>query len=373
MNIPYQIASIYWDPPREAVTIPLINHPVFWYGILFVSGFILAYFLINPLLARFLIQISQISLLDIQQWPLLIEELRTSSSPLVLSIKKQFSSLIQQQLNQKAPPSPTPELQQGIIDGLNRFLRSNSTSRNELTQALPGGLASAKQTAYLLTDRLCWFAVIGTVVGARLGEVFFYSWPYFREHPMEIFKVWNGGLASHGGVLGVMLAFYLYTKIIQRSIPQLSFLRLLDYVAVPTALVSCFIRLGNFMNQEIIGTPTTLPWGVVFGHPADHVTSIPRHPVQLYEAVAYFITFIILWWMWKKRPVAEKPGALIGTMFICIFGSRFILEFLKSTQESPFTEIFHLQIGQVLSIPFILLGLFLFLKSKMFFLHTQKT
>lgn len=360
----HQICWLYWDPPRKAFTVPFINHPVFWYGILFVGGFALAYFLINPLLARFLTQIRYISPLDIKNWPLLIDQLRISSSPIISSLKTQFDPLTKEQIKQKEGANLTAEFKQRILDGLNQLLKSTSISREELQEIFPQSLASTKQTAYLLADRLCWFAVVGTVIGARLGDVFFYNWSYFREHPVEILKIWNGGLASHGGVLGVMLALYLYTKMIQRSIPQLSFLYLLDLVCVPTALVACFIRLGNFMNQEIIGIPTDLPWGVLFGHPADQVTAVPRHPVQLYEAIAYFITFIVLWQMWKKQPSNEKPGALVGMMFILIFGSRFILEFWKNTQESSLIDSSFLQAGQILSIPFILLGIFLYAKAR---------
>lgn len=360
----HQICWLYWDPPRKAFTVPFINHPVFWYGILFVGGFALAYFLINPLLARFLTQIRYISDLDIKNWPLLIDQLRLSTSPLVVELKTQFDPLTLQHLKPEKRADLTLEFKQRILEGFNQLLKDTSFSREELQEAFPLSLATPKQTAYLLTDRLCWFAVAGTVIGARLGDVFFYNWSYFREHPMEILKIWNGGLASHGGVLGVMLALYLCTKMIQRSIPQLSFLRLLDYVSVPTALVACFIRLGNFMNQEIVGTPTDLPWGIVFGHPADNVAAIPRHPVQLYEAIAYFIIFIILWWMWRKQPSNEKPGALVGMMFILIFGSRFILEFWKSTQDSSLINNSFLEIGQILSIPFILLGFFLFVKAR---------
>lgn len=285
----HKLCWFYWDPPREAFTIPFIHHPVVWYGILFVAGFVSAYFILNPIFTRFLIQTGQ-------------------------------------------------------------------------EQALDPSLTSPKKAAYLLTDRLCWFAVIGTIVGARLGAVFFYDWPYFRQHPLEIIKVWNGGLASHGGVVGVMLALFLYAKYIQRWIPQLTFLRLLDFVAIPSALTACFIRLGNFINQEIVGIPTTMPWGVLFGHPADNVSAVPRHPVQLYEAGAYLITFFILWRLWKYHHLDEKPGALIGFMLIFIFGSRFVIEFWKSTQESIISSSF-LQMGQILSIPFILLGIFLVWRS----------
>lgn len=348
-----QIAWFYWDPPRIAFTLPFIHHPVVWYGILFVTGFILSYFILNPILTRFLIQTRHLSSLDIKDWPTLIDKLRVPS----LSALFQFNSFTHQQLKQKQKPLLTPQLQQGILDGLNHFLQSGSHNRDELQQILNHTINSPKQTAYFLTDRLCWFIIMGTIIGARLGAVFLYDWQYFRQNPIEIFKVWQGGLASHGGVVGVMLALYLYAKYIQQWIPQLTFLNLLDFVAIPSALTACFIRLGNFMNQEIVGTPTNLPWGVVFGHPTEAVAFVPRHPVQLYEAGAYLVTFFILWRLWKNQPPNKKPGTLIGVLFILIFGSRLILEFWKTTQESILNSSF-LQMGQILSIPFIILGIF---------------
>jgi prolipoprotein diacylglyceryl transferase len=358
-------AWFYWDPPREAFTIPFLNHPIVWYGILFVTGFIIAYFLLNPIVVRFLIQSRHLSSLDILNWPLLIETLRTSSSPLIYQFMGELNLSARQQLKQKTTPFfLTPTLQQEIVEGFNRLLQHSSLSRDNLQQVFGKALATPKQTAYFLTDRLCWFVVIGTVVGARLGAVFFYDWPYFREHPLEIFKVWHGGLASHGGFIGVILSLYFYLKYVHQWVPQLTFLRLLDYVVIPSTLVCGFIRLGNFMNQEILGTPTTMPWGVIFGHPADDSAPIPRHPVQLYEAAAYFMIFCLVWWLWKNQRLDERrPGAILGLSFILGFGTRFIFEFWKATQESIFSSSF-LQMGQILSIPFILLGTFLIWHSK---------
>lgn len=356
-------AWFYWDPPREAFTIPFFDHPIVWYGILFVSGFIIGYFVLIPILTRFLSQSKHLSNLDIANWPEFIEQLRSSSSPLITQLSTQFDLSTRRQIKQQSP-AITSDLKQRILDGLNRLLRDSSISRADLEHTFGKALTSLKQTAYFLTDRLCWFTVIGTVVGARLGAVFFYDWNYFSSHPLEIFKVWHGGLASHGGFLGVMVSLYFYLKYIQKWVPQLTFLRLLDDVAIPTALVCCFIRLGNFMNQEILGTPTNLPWGILFAHPADDSLAIPRHPVQLYEAIAYLITFCILWSLWKYRNLDEEhPGALIGITFILGFGSRFILEYWKATQDSILDSSL-LQMGQILSIPFILLGGYLLWRSR---------
>ncbi len=356
------MAWFYWNPPREAFTIPLLDHTVVWYGVLFVAGFVLAYFMINPIFARFLRETRHLSTIDILNWPVLIETLHTSSSPIISQLMTQLDSPIRQEFKHKSPPSLTPSLQQGVLEGLNRLLQQHPTlSRDDLQEAFGTALATSRQTAYFLTDRLCWFVVTGTIVGARLGLVFFYDWDYFREHPLEIFQVWRGGLASHGGFLGVIISLYLYLKYIHQWVPQLTFLRLLDYMAAPTVFVGGFIRLGNFMNQEILGTPTNLPWGVIFGQPADGSLPIPRHPIQLYEAALYLMSALVLWLLWRKR-LDYYPGALIGLGFLFGFGGRFILEFWKANQDSVLKSSF-LQMGQILSIPFIVVGFLLFWRT----------
>ena len=135
-------------------------------------------------------------------------------------------------------------------------------------------------------DSLFMFMFIGTIVGARLGHCLFYDPAFYLSHPIEIFKIWKGGLASHGGAIGILLSLYFYT----RKQGNLSYLWLLDRLAIPTALGGTFIRIGNFMNSEIVGIPTNGWWAVVF----ERVDMIPRHAVQLYEATAYGIVFIVL-------------------------------------------------------------------------------
>lgn len=194
----------------------------------------------------------------------------------------------------------------------------------------------------------------GTIIGARLGHVFFYEWPRYREHWVDIFKVWEGGLASHGGTLGVLIALWLFHFTTKRYLP-FSLLNWIDIVSIPTAFVGCCIRIGNFINQEILGTQTTLPWGVIFGNPADGSVPEPRHPVQLYESLTYFATFIFLLILWKKYHALKRPGLVSGLFFIIVFGSRFIFEVWKQPMSLMLDESF-IQTGQLLSIPFILLG-----------------
>jgi phosphatidylglycerol---prolipoprotein diacylglyceryl transferase len=280
-------AWLYWNPPRVAFTVPLIDRPVVWYGILFVTGFILGYFIINPIFSRFLTQTEKLS------------------------------------------PS------------------------------------EAKRISYSITDKLCWFIVAGTLIGARLGSVIFYDWEIYRENPWEIFQIWKGGLASHGGAVGVLIGLYFFSLYIRRSIPSLTFIKLLDIVAIPTALAACFIRLGNFMNQEILGTVTTMPWAVVFGNASDGSAPMPRHPIQLYEAVAYLATFFILYTLWKKKGDLLPDGSFFGLLMICVFGSRFFLEYWKDTMDSTW-DVSFIQMGQLLSVPFILIGVITLIRNGFF-------
>lgn len=223
----------------------------------------------------------------------------------------------------------------------------------------------AKDVAQDFTDKMIWYIVIGTVVGARLGHVFFYDWPFYQAHPMEIFMVRKGGLASHGGTTGVILGLLLFYWLNRKKYPDISFFNIIDLVAIPTALASCCIRLGNFINQEIIGTPSDVPWAIIFVHPAEAVEAVPRHPAMLYEAGVYLATFFFLWALWHHYGTKLKPGILCGLFFISIFGSRFFIEFFKSPQAVDSPDSF-LNRAQYLSLPFVAMGIILLLLPEKF-------
>lgn len=217
----------------------------------------------------------------------------------------------------------------------------------------------SNEKARSLTDKLCWFSVFGTILGARLGHILFYDIQHYIENPLNILKTWEGGLASHGGVIGILIAlWFYYLYVLKKELPDWSFLRLLDQYSVAVPLAAFFIRLGNFFNQEIIGTPTQLPWGVYFGHPYEGYPWISYHPTQMYEGVAYLITFAALMYFWTQRRKSLNDGYITGMFFILVFGSRFILEFLKAPQGGVSAEAY-LQMGQILSLPCIILGLVL--------------
>jgi prolipoprotein diacylglyceryl transferase len=202
-------------------------------------------------------------------------------------------------------------------------------------------------------DSLFIYIVIGIVVGARLGHCFFYEPDFYLAHPMKIFAVWEGGLASHGGGLGVILALYLYCKKY-----KVDYLWLIDRIAIPTALFGFFVRMGNFMNSEIIGDPTDSVFGIVFSR----VDMLPRHPTQLYEAFSYLLIFFVLTFLYVKRGEKLQKGFLFGLFLVLIFSARFMIEFVK-TKQADYSLGIGLSTGQLLSIPFLLFGIYLIIRS----------
>lgn len=198
-------------------------------------------------------------------------------------------------------------------------------------------------------DSLFLYAVIGTVIGARLGHVIFYDLPYYLDNPGEILKIWHGGLASHGGVIGVAIALWLWSK----KYSKVSVIWIIDRVVVPTALVSALIRFGNLVNSEIIGKATDLPWAFTFVS----VDNIPRHPSQLYEALAYLFIFGLLIFLYFRTDIKDKTGRLFGILMAWIFTFRFFVEFTKENQVAFEADI-PLNMGQWLSIPMALIGLY---------------
>ncbi len=206
-------------------------------------------------------------------------------------------------------------------------------------------------------DRFLIYVLIGTVVGARLGECLFYNPQFYFAHPLEIFKIWKGGLASHGAAIGLLTAIFLYS----RKTPGQPYLWVLDRASFTIALGCSFIRIGNLFNSEIIGKPTNAAWGFVF----QRIDNIPRHPAQLYESFLYFLIFLLLIALYIKIDTRNKPGILIGIFLVTMLPARFLVEFLKVNQvgfESGLT----LNMGQMLSIPLFVLGIFILLKYSFF-------
>lgn len=207
------------------------------------------------------------------------------------------------------------------------------------------------------------YVVLGTVIGARLGHVLFYDWDYYSQHPGDIIKIWEGGLASHGGTIGIMLAVFIYSRFVTHLSPLWTF----DRLVIPIPFVGALIRFGNLMNHEIYGGVTHLPWGFRFVENlnswmagAPPVFSAPSHPTQIYEALAYLALFGLLMWLYWKRNAERRPGLLFGIFFTWLFVARFLIEYVKNVQEPWENDLIAscgMNMGQLLSIPFIIIGI----------------
>lgn len=267
---------IIWDPSPEIFTIPGINWPVRWYGLMWAMAFIVSHFFMN------------------------------------------------------------------------RVFKAEGRTEKDL-------------------DSLTLYIILGTVIGARLGHCLFYG-PWFDEfssngilinegylsHPLNMLKVYEGGLASHGGAIGIVIAMILYCRKTKES-----WLWLFDRLVIVVPLAAAFIRIGNLINSEIIGTVTNMPWAFVFTQEDD----LPRHPAQLYEAVFCFFLFLLMYQLWKNKRNNFGPGFMFGLMCVLLFTERIIDEFFKENQ-AQFESDLPLNMGQLLSIPFILIGIFMILRSR---------
>jgi phosphatidylglycerol---prolipoprotein diacylglyceryl transferase len=262
MSLPHLLTYITWDINPDIFTIPIINHPVRWYGLLFALAFL---------------------------------------------ISQQIMYFIY-----KKEGRPVSEV-----------------------------------------DTLTIYAVVATIVGARLGHVLFYDPVHYFENPHKIIMIWEGGLASHGGVIGILIAVYLFARK-----TNVNYLWTLDRISIVASLTFCMIRLGNLMNSEMIGIPTNLPWAFIF----TSTDNIPRHPAQLYEAIHYFFWFIVLFVGWYRLRDRMRNGLLFSWSLIILFSFRFVDEFFKIDQVE-FEQGMIFNMGQLLSIPFILTGIVILISN----------
>ena len=226
-------------------------------------------------------------------------------------------------------------------------------------------IPSLKTHAKIIAEKVTFYLIVGVLVGARLGDLLFYQRGLdLIKDPFIVVKIWEGGLASHGGALGALIAVWILARRLSLQYPILKFTSLLDLLVIPTGLVAACIRVGNFFNQEILGKPTDLFFGVIFGHPADGSRPIPRHPVQLYEAIFYLALFALTFTLWKKVASMRTRGRMSALFLILIFTFRFLIEFLKEEQSAWLESTAFLTMGQWLSLPFIFLGLYFFFCTK---------
>ena len=184
--------------------------------------------------------------------------------------------------------------------------------------------------------------LLGTIIGARLAHCLFYEPGYYLSNPLEILKVWQGGLASHGGFLGVMIGVWLFNK---KASKKIDYLWLLDLVAAPSLITGAYIRFGNLMNSEIIGKPSDMPWAFVF----KRVDNIPRHPAQIYEALGFLVISLIVFYLYKTKVMIWPKGRFVGIILTAGMAHRFFVEFFKENQVA-FESSMPLNMGQILSI-----------------------
>jgi len=239
----------------------------------------------------------------------------------------------------------------------------------------------AEQIADKTLDSLVTYMVLATIIGARLGHVFFYG-PYWDQvvkgrlergyfsHPGDIVKIWEGGLASHGAAIAILIALFIFSK----KVSQKPYIWILDRIAAPIAIAGTFIRLGNLVNHEMVGYITDVPWAFQFQYYFNEEIGFydpsPRHPAQLYEAICYFISFWLLLYLYWKLKKWQQPGFVFGSFLILIFGSRIICECFKLGQTARDYTL-PLNTGQMLSIPLVIAGVYLVYRALKTETHAQ--
>lgn len=279
------ISWISWNPPREMFYLPIIHHPMTWYGAILALGCTMGYAILSSLYRHYFVQ-------NISE---------TDSSERIVELQvKQFC------------------------------------------------------------EAISMYCLFGILMGARIGHILFYeSIHEYVLYPLRIFMVWEGGISSHGAIVGLAISIwcYLYRS---RNTYRMSFAQAADLLVIPVTLGMAFVRLGNFINQEVVGIYTSLPWGIIFENPLALDGGIPRHPVQIYEAVGYLGLFYFLRKLYMRNVSTLSPGKIASLFLIVGFTIRFFLEYLK---EEPLHYLY-LNIGQWLSIPFIIIGGFRFLYQR---------
>ncbi|WP_185859892.1 prolipoprotein diacylglyceryl transferase [Blattabacterium cuenoti] len=232
-------------------------------------------------------------------------------------------------------------------------------------------------------DHLLIYTVLGTILGARLGQVFFYDFSYFSDHWIEALLpvrenpsslllgmikgyefIGYRGLSSHGATIGIILSIFFYNKKIFKN-KNKSFFWICDRLCIVASLAAFFIRIGNFFNSEIVGKPCDFPWSVKFVQmDTGYGDIVPRHPAQIYEALSYLLIFLFLWFLYRKKNIRNLVGYISGIFFIFLWSVRFLLEFIKEPQGNEIINLFSLNTGQWLSIPCVFFGIIIFSLSR---------
>ena len=360
------LAWLYWNPCKEVLTIPFIDHPIAWYGVFFALGFLGSYYLFKAIAKKYYTFDPYFVLADIKNTQMFLTLCQNArQEPIVHDFLHSLPEPLREKIFTCNPYEPVEEgFFKSLFFGLNHFLEQKGDRKKETRESLEnfflGCMQPLKDKIQLLADKVFLYGVIGTVVGARLGHILFYeNLSYFIENPLSIFKTWEGGLASHGGLAGILLMLGVFSRKYKGLFPKINFLRLCDFLALEIPFAAVFIRIGNFFNQEILGVRTQVPWAVIFGSPADGSLAYPRHPAQLYEAVCYLFLFFVILKLKNYKQILMKPGRLFAIFCITASCLRFMIEFIKENQ-SVYDGSF-LNMGQLLTHPFFLFGVALLL------------
>lgn len=353
------LGFITWDPDNILFRLPWVGFPVTWYGVLFAGGFWIGFQIFISIFARFLALYPQFREGDVH-WNQLTrgEELA--------KIKKGSIASCNELLDRegKEPSGACLRIIKYAEKRVNETGLRRLKKRLWLEEKYPKLFAPIRERARSFAEKLVLYVMVATVLGARLGHVIFYEdFFWYLQNPILILKTWEGGLASHGAVAGIIASIWIFHRRWKKEYPECGFWHLLDACALPALVAGCAIRIGNFFNQEILGTVTNLPWAIVFGHPMDGGAALPRHPAQLYEAIFYGLFFFVLFSLWQKKPM--RPGKIAGLMIMGTFIFRFLIEYIKEGQSVWYdAPDGFLLMGQLLSIPMILIGILIYTLPK---------
>lgn len=367
------IAWLYWDPDRVMFYIPYLNYPIMWYGFFFALGVISGYVLLRGLLKVFFAKEPFFVMTEVQSWERFLMTLKNKKEhPFIHNFLQTLPNplrdkIVSWNLNKGIDES----FQKSLLFGMNHFIETARGYPNKLSVRLlfdeifSCSLLPLKNKTTLLAEQLLVYTTVGGVIGARLGHLIFYeNFTEYLLHPLNIFKVWEGGLASHGGVAGIIIAFFIFRFKHLKSYPEISIMRLIDFTILPAALSGSIIRIGNFFNQEILGKATTVPWAVIFAHPMDGSIAVARHPAQLYEAIFYFVLAVALIGLSCHKRWLSQAGKLGGFTLFCMFTFRFAIEFLK--EEQSYYHLGFLNVAQLLTLPVVCIAVSMWVSSFLF-------
>jgi len=354
---------IFWDPSHIFFTLPWVHLPVTWYGLLFATGFWLGFNIFIYLFKRFLAVHPNFRRGDVN-WSKVTFTKRKKLNNLKNNCYDSCNELLAlNRCEENELGASSKRILKFVKKRADSKIYTKIRNRLALEESYPDIFIPIKERARNFAEKLVLYVMIATVIGARLGHILFYEEPlaYFKN-PLSILKTWEGGLASHGAVVAILLSLWVFYKKNRKEYPEFTLWQLIDFIAIPTMLAATLIRIGNFFNQEILGTQTTKPWGIIFGHPADGGLIVPRHAAQLYESFFYFFVFILLMVLWHRKNL--QPGKIAGLAIGLSFFFRFFIEYIKVEQSVWFDVDGQMMLmGQLLSLPMIIVGLVLFFKK----------